>query len=93
MRKVIDHKNCTHEHMKDFSCWSFGDNVRVSHHYCPDCKAHWFRDKFYTAAEWEVYVNDIDVGHMPKTFDETVKANEDIFIRSFPGPNGYNRSL
>ncbi len=50
--------SCTHEWMKDFSCWSFGEERRIPHDYCPDCKCHWFDGEFYTPSRWEAYVNE-----------------------------------
>lgn len=58
------HVNCTHDDMKDFCCWSFGDNKFVEHYYCPDCKAHWFKGKFYTHKQWDEWINDMEIGKM-----------------------------
>lgn len=30
----------------------------VRHYYCKKCKAHNFREKLYSADEWEAWVND-----------------------------------
>lgn len=54
-------ESCKHEHKKDFSCWSWGDNERVPHFYCPDCKGHWFRGKFYNEREWYAWINSPEV--------------------------------
>lgn len=58
MKKKRGVVNCTHDDMKDFCCWSWGDNEVVEHYYCPDCKAHWFRGKFYNQKEWDKWVNE-----------------------------------
>ena len=26
--------------------------------YCPECKCHWWKGKFYTPEEWDDYVNE-----------------------------------
>ena len=50
-------ETCKHEHKKDFSCWSFGDERRIEHFYCPDCKGHWYDGKFYNQREWDRWIN------------------------------------
>ena len=50
-------ESCKHEHKKDFTCWSFGEEKDIPHFYCPDCKGHWFRGKFYNVREWDNYIN------------------------------------
>ena len=52
-----DKKICKHENKKDFTCWSFGDEKHIEHFYCPNCKAHWFKGKYYNQKQWQEYVN------------------------------------
>ena len=30
------------------------------HYYCPNCKCHWYAGRFWTRAEWDAYVNEIE---------------------------------
>lgn len=50
--------DCKHENVKDFSCYSFSDQKRIKHDYCPDCKGHWFGGRFWTKQEWERWINE-----------------------------------
>lgn len=50
-------KSCKHEHKKDFTCWSFGNEKHIEHFYCSDCKSHWFKGKYYNQKQWEEYIN------------------------------------
>ena len=59
MYKILKKKNpedCDHEDKKDFS---FFDHMAIKqpHFYCPDCRSHWFKNKEWTAEEWEDYIN------------------------------------
>ena len=50
-------KACKHENMKDFSYAKFDTDKKFAHFYCPDCKAHWWKGREWTAEEWFGYVN------------------------------------
>ena len=54
-------ENCIHENKKDFS---FFDHMAIkqSHFYCPDCKSHWFKDREWTAEEWDDYSDHVSLG-------------------------------
>ena len=46
-------KRCNHASRKDLT-QSLGV---VRHFYCPICKSHWYKGKYWTAEEWFLYVN------------------------------------
>lgn len=48
-------KDCKHPRRKDLT-QGLGKERNL---YCPDCKSHWYKGRFWTAAEWDAYVNDI----------------------------------
>lgn len=48
-------KDCKHSRKKDLT-QGLGEERNF---YCPTCGAHWYRGKFWTPKEWELYVNDI----------------------------------
>jgi len=51
-------KGCDHSNMKDFSYYNFGKMKFEKHHYCPDCGLHIWRDREWTANQWEVFNED-----------------------------------
>lgn len=51
---------CEHPSKKDLT-QGLGATRNI---YCPDCKCHWYNEKFYTRDEWEVYVNDFSDNSM-----------------------------
>jgi len=48
---------CKHKRKIDFTTWSFGDEKHIEHFFCPNCKAHWFKGKYYNKEQWEEYIN------------------------------------
>jgi len=78
--------NCKHEHKKDFSCYSFGEQKRIEHEYCPDCKGHFFKGVFWSKEEWEKWINDdptFDTGSQDKGFNnvKTLGEAKEIFAK------------
>ena len=52
---------CMHGRVRDWSTASINFNEPpIRHWYCPDCQRRWFREKEYSKAEWEVFVNSED---------------------------------
>lgn len=55
----IKENKCSHEVrglsvVKDFTYADTG-----KHLYCPMCKCHWYKDRFWTREEWNDYVNEV----------------------------------
>lgn len=48
-------KDCSHSAKKDLT-QGLGDERNI---YCPTCKSHWYKGRFWTAEEWNFYINDI----------------------------------
>ena len=50
--ELFEGDGCRHAGNTDFSSRDV-DGKRIDHHYCPDCRAHWFRGQEYSREEWE----------------------------------------
>ena len=60
---LTETKKCDHKGKKDLT----QRQGKERHMYCPKCKAHWWKGKFYTKKEWDKWMNekielDISVG-------------------------------
>lgn len=76
--------NCKHPDLKDWTYDRHGENPIV-HFYCPDCGYHKFRDREFTATEWEFYVNE-----EPVLIPEDLHNDYSVWLAQVPEQLGYN---
>ncbi len=50
-------KDCKHPNKKDLT-QGLG---KTRNHFCPYCKMHWYLDREWTEAQWEIFVNDFSL--------------------------------
>jgi len=46
----------------DFSYYEGDNDEKTKHHYCALCRGHWWQGRFWTAKEWNDYVNGVELG-------------------------------
>lgn len=56
---LIEGIECKHENEASIADFSFYNHMAVKqkHLYCSDCKGHFFKDRWWSLEEWEVYIN------------------------------------
>jgi hypothetical protein len=55
VKKVCDHTQREVDVIKNFTYADTGEHL-----YCPICRCHWWKGRFWSAKEWDVYINDLE---------------------------------